>query len=134
MEPGTRALSYAWIHLVKDSHWLKAVAACACLEVSNSIDWVEGGGYSYRKGKRLEAQLGIPFDKQVNSKEHAEVDVEHAHMLIQIAERYGTTDRALDLLLEGAIESWELESVWKGQLAEMMEALPGPPQANGGAV
>ena len=77
-------------------------------------------------GKRLEQDLGIPFDKQVNAKEHTEVDVEHAHMLIQIADRHGTTSEALDLMLEGCIESWELENVWEGQLAEMLEALPGP--------
>jgi hypothetical protein len=124
MEPGTRACTYAWIHLVRDSHWLKAVSACAGLEISNSADWVDGGGMSFRKGKRLEEQLGIPFHRQVSDNEHAEVDVEHAHMLMVIAERYGTSQAALDRMLDGVSESWELETVWKGQLAEMMEALP----------
>jgi hypothetical protein len=127
MSPGTRACTYAWIHLVKDSHWLKAVSACNALEVSNSTEWVEGGGGSYRWGKRLEEQLGIPFHKQVNAKEHAEVDADHSHMVMQIARRHATTPDALGVMLDGCIESWELESVWKGQLAEMMEALPGPP-------
>lgn len=123
---GTRTCTYAWIHLVKDSHWLKAVSACACLEISNSAEWVESGGTSFLMAKRYEEELGIPRDRQVNEKEHAEVDVEHAHMLMQIAERHGTTRQALDLMLEGCIESWEIENVWKGQLAEMMEAIPGP--------
>ena len=35
-------------------------------------------------------------------------------------------ERSARLMLEGAIESWELETVWKGQPAEMLEALPGP--------
>lgn len=124
MRAGTRTCTYAWIHLVRASHWLKAVSACAGLEISNSAEWVDGGGMSLRKGRRLEEQLGIPFHKQVSDNEHAEVDVEHAQMLIRIAEQYGTTREALDLMLEGVVESWELESVWKGQLAEMMEALP----------
>lgn len=126
MREGTRTCTYAWLHLVKDSPWLKAVSACAALEISNSADWVDGGGMSYRMGKRFENQLGIPFDKQIDAKEHAEVDVEHAHMLMEIARRYGTSSDALALMLEGVVETWELESVWKGQLAEMMEALPGP--------
>ena len=77
-------------------------------------------------GKRYEEDLGIPFHKQVNAKEHAEVDVEHAHMLMQIARRYATTPEALDLLMQGLIESWDIETVWKGQVVEMLEALPAP--------
>lgn len=126
MHPGTRTCAYAWIHLAKDSHWLTAVSASAALEISNSSEWVEGGGGSYRMGKRYEEDLGIPFHKQVNAKEHAEVDVEHAHMLMQIAERHATTQEKLDLMLRGLIESWEIETVWKGQVADMLEAIPGP--------
>jgi hypothetical protein len=42
---------------------------------------------------------------------------------MQVAERHGITQQALDLLLEGLSESWEIYAVWKGQLAEMMLAL-----------
>jgi hypothetical protein len=126
MHPGTRTSAYAWIHLCKDSHWLTSVAACCALEISNSSQWVEGGGGSYRMGKRYEEDLGIPFHKQVNAKEHAEVDVEHAHMLMQIARRYAITPEALDLLMQGLIESWDIETVWKGQVVEMLEMLPAP--------
>lgn len=126
MYEGTRTCAYAWIHLARDSHWLTAVSACAALEISNSSEWVDGGGGSYRMGKRYEADLGIPFHKQVNAKEHAEVDVEHAHMLMQIAARHGDTREKLDLMMRGLIESWEIESVWKGQVADLLEAIPGP--------
>lgn len=124
MRPGTRTCTYAWIHLVKDSPWLKALGACAALEISNSAEWVEGGGMSYRRGKRLEEQLGIPFEKQVSHVEHAEVDVEHANILMKVAQRYGTTQPALDLLLEGVVESWEIETVWKGAVADMLADVP----------
>jgi hypothetical protein len=126
MRPGTRTCIYAWIHLVKDSHWLKSVAACAALEISNSSDWVDGGGNSYRTARRLEQELGIPFDKQVSNKEHVEVDVEHGQMLIAIAERFAGRQWELDFMLEGARETWDLERVWKGQLVDMLEELPGP--------
>jgi hypothetical protein len=126
MHDSLMTCAYAWIHLVKDSHWLKSIAACAALEVSNSADWVAGGGMSYRRGMRFEQDLGIPFHKQVNAKEHAEVDVEHAHMLVRIAERHATTPAALALMMQGIVETWAIESVWKGLLADMMEALPGP--------
>ena len=123
---GTKMACYAWVHLVKDSHWLKSVAACAALEVSNSSEWVPEGGMSYRWGKRMEADLGIPFDKQLNAKEHAEVDVEHAHMLMDVARMCCNSQADLDLMMEGLIESWQLDQAWKGILADMVEEVPGP--------
>ncbi len=123
---GTLTCIYAYIHLARDSHWLKSVASCAALEVSNSSDYVDGGGMSYRMGMRLEEDLGIPFDKQVNAKEHHEVDVMHGTLLMEVAANHAQTKEARDLLLEGLKESWALDRTWKGQLADMMEALPGP--------
>jgi hypothetical protein len=81
---------------------------------------------SYRMGKRFEQDLGIPFEKNINAKEHSEVDVEHAHMLLQVVRRHATTKAALDLVMEGLTESWAIERVWKGLLHDMMAELPGP--------
>ena len=117
---GTRAVCYAYLHLVNQGHWLKGVASCVALEVSNSSEWVEDGGMSYRMGKRYEKDLGIPFEKQLNAKEHAEVDVEHAHMLLQIAHAHGGNG-GLDRLMDGLIEAWDIDAIWKGLLADMME-------------
>lgn len=126
MRPETRTCLYAWWHLGKNSPWQKSAAASIALEVSNSSEWVEGGGMSYRMGKRFEEDLNVPFEKNINAKEHAEVDVDHAHMLLQIARRPSTTQADLDLLLEGLTESWAIERVWKGLLHDMMAELPGP--------
>jgi hypothetical protein len=46
MREATRMCVYAYLHLVNSGHWLKSVSACAALEVSNSAEWVEGGGMS----------------------------------------------------------------------------------------
>ena len=81
---------------------------------------------SYRWGKKQERELNFPFHKQLNAAEHAEVDVLHAHMLLKVVEKHATTPDKLDLVMEGLVESWEIDRVWKGQLAEMMETLPGP--------
>jgi pyrroloquinoline quinone (PQQ) biosynthesis protein C len=124
MLEGTRTCLYAWLHLTSTSHWLKGVSACAALEITNSSEWVDGGGLGYRLGKKHERELGIPYDKQINVKEHAEVDVDHAHMLLVIAKRHANTPQLLDLMLEGLSESWQLDLVWQAQIAEMMEALP----------
>jgi pyrroloquinoline quinone (PQQ) biosynthesis protein C len=124
--PETRTCLYAWVHLVKDSPWLKSIAACIALEVDNSAEWVNGGGMSYRMGKRFEQDLGVPFEKNINAKEHSEVDIEHAHMLLQVVRRHGTTKAAMDLVREGLEESWAIERVWKGLLHDMMAEHPGP--------
>ncbi|MFM1813896.1 MAG: hypothetical protein RLZ98_591 [Pseudomonadota bacterium] len=121
---GTRMACYAWLHLVKDSHWLKSVAACAALEVSNSSEWVPEGGMSYRWGKKMEKDLGIPFEKQLNAKEHAEVDVEHAHMLMDVARMCCKSQADLDVMMQGMIESWQLDRAWKGILADMLAECP----------
>lgn len=123
---GTRTCLYANIHLVKDSPWLKSVAACVALEVSNSSDYVDGGGMSYRMGKRFEEDLGIPFEKQINATEHHVMDVVHARLLMDTARPHADTPEKLDLLMAGLTESWALDRVWKGELAEMMAELPDP--------
>ena len=123
---GTRTCNYAWLHLVKDSHWMKSLAACAALEVSNSSDWLDHGGMSYRMGKRMESELGIPFDKQINAKEHAEVDVEHGNMLMDVANIHADAPYKFDMLMEGLKESWQLDQAWKGILADLMEEHPAP--------
>jgi hypothetical protein len=120
----TLTCNYAWLHLVRTNHWLVGLASCAALEVSNSSDWVDGGGMSYRMGKRFESELGIPFHKQLNAAEHAVVDVAHGSLLMQVAERHATSQDKLDFLMQGLVESWAIDRVWKGQLAEMMEAIP----------
>ncbi len=123
---GTRTCTYAWVHLVKDSHWLKSVSACAALEVSNSSEWVDGGGNSYRRRQRYHDDLGIPIEKLISDTEHVEVDVTHGELLIEVAKRHAKTAEDYRLMTEGARETWEIERVWKGQLADMMEDLPGP--------
>ena len=123
MLDGTRTCTYAWLHLVRTGDWCTAIAACAALEISNSSEWVDGGGMSFRRGMSFERQLGIPFEKQVSHREHAEVDVAHANILMSVARRPGTTQRDFDRMLEGVRQSWQIERVWKGWLADMMEAI-----------
>ena len=55
------ACFYAWIHLAKDRPWREAIAASSVLEMRNSDDLVRGGSLSYRVGKNLERDLGIPL-------------------------------------------------------------------------
>jgi pyrroloquinoline quinone (PQQ) biosynthesis protein C len=113
----------AWIRLAQRS-WLEAIAASTILEMRNSGELIDDGSLSRRIGAMLERDLGIPLKKQINTAEHVVMDVEHAHLLMQVARRYANTEGARKAILRGAAESLMIDRVYRGHLADMLEALP----------
>jgi hypothetical protein len=112
----------AWIRLSQRS-WLEAIAASAVLEMRNSGELIQGGSLSRRIGAIFERDLDIPIKKQINNAEHVVMDVEHAHVLMQVARKYATTDSARAAILRGARESLLIDRVYRGHLADMLEVL-----------
>jgi pyrroloquinoline quinone (PQQ) biosynthesis protein C len=112
----------AWIRLAQRP-WLEAIAASAILEMRNSAELIEGGSLSRRIGAIFERDLGIPMTKQINNAEHVLMDVEHAHMLARIARTYAGTEAAQQAMLRGATESLMIDRVYRGHLADLVEAL-----------
>ncbi|HYA28701.1 MAG TPA: iron-containing redox enzyme family protein [Acidobacteriota bacterium] len=112
----------AWIRLSQRS-WLEAIAASAILEMRNSGELVRAGSLSRRIGAIFERDLGIPMKKQINNAEHVVMDVEHAHMLMQVARKYATMETAQRGILRGAKESLLIDRVYRGHLADMLESL-----------
>ena len=113
----------AWIRLAQRP-WLEAIAGSAILEMRNSSELIKGGSLSQRIAAMLERDLGIPMKKQINNAEHVVMDVEHAHLLMQVARKYATTESARSAILRGARESLMIDRVYRGHLADMMAALP----------
>ncbi|MGH7794811.1 MAG: iron-containing redox enzyme family protein [Candidatus Binatia bacterium] len=113
----------AWIRLAQRS-WLEAIAGSAILEMRNSSELIKNGSLSHRVAQMLERDLGIPMKKQINNAEHVVMDVEHAHLLMQVARKYATTESARQAILRGARESLMIDRVYRGHLADMMSALP----------
>jgi hypothetical protein len=111
----------AWIRL-SQRPWLEAIAASAILEMRNSAELVQGGSLSRRIGAIFERDLGIPMKKQINNAEHVVMDVEHAHLLARIARSYATSDGAQQAILSGARESLMIDRVYRGHLADLVEA------------
>jgi Iron-containing redox enzyme len=120
---GGVACFYSWLHLAQRP-WLEAVASSAILEIRNSTELISGGSLSRRIGEKLERELGIPMKKQVNNAEHVVMDVEHAHLLMRIAQRYATTAVDRNAIIRGARESLIIDRVYRAHLADMLEALP----------
>ena len=111
----------AWIRLSQRS-WLEAIAASAVLEMRNSGELIKGGSLSFRIGEIFERDLGIPMKKQINNAEHVVMDVEHAHLLMQVARKYATTESARQAILHGAKESLMIDRVYRGHLADMLKS------------
>jgi len=114
----------AWRYIALHSPWAKAVAAAGCLEVSNSDEIVKGGGMAHRMAHKFRDEAGISFKEQPSNVEHMAADVRHANLLFEVIERFATSEADRKLILEGARESWILDRVWKGQLAEAIAAVP----------
>ena len=121
MEGGEVCFS-AWIRLSQKS-WLEAIAASAILEMRNSAELIRGGSLSHRIGMIFERDLGIPMKKQINNAEHVVMDVEHAHLLMQVARTYATTASSQAAILRGARESLIIDRVYRGHLADLMGSL-----------
>jgi len=119
---GGIACFYAWIQLAQRP-WLEAIASSAILEMRNSSELIKGGSLSRRIGEKFERELGIPMKKQVNTAEHVVMDVEHAHLLMGVARRFASNPAAQKEILRGAEESLLIDRVYRGHLADMLEAL-----------
>ncbi|HEV8726146.1 MAG TPA: iron-containing redox enzyme family protein [Candidatus Binatia bacterium] len=113
----------AWIRLAQRS-WLEAIAGSAILEMRNSGELIKGGSLSRRIAELFERDLGIPMKQQINNAEHVVMDVEHAHLLMQVACNYANTESARRAILRGAEESLMIDRVYRGHLADMLAALP----------
>jgi pyrroloquinoline quinone (PQQ) biosynthesis protein C len=113
----------AWICLTQRP-WLEAIAASAILEMRNSGELIHGGSLSRRIGEIFTRDLGIPLKQQINNAEHVVMDVEHAQMLMQVARKHATTEAAQNAILRGARASLLIDRVYRGHLADMVEALP----------
>jgi pyrroloquinoline quinone (PQQ) biosynthesis protein C len=113
----------AWIRLAQRT-WLEAIAASAILEMRNSAELIKGGSLSARVGALFERDLGIPLKKQINNAEHVVMDVEHAHLLMRVARQYAATDSQREAILRGARESLLIDRIYRGHLADLVEALP----------
>jgi len=122
--PGAVAAFYAWIHLTKDRPWLEAFAAQSMLERRNDDAVIAGGGKSYRWAVKMERELGIALERNLNATVHMEADVEHASMLEQVAERYATDEAGRAAILRGAHETYRIDRAFIGAIADAMERLP----------
>ena len=121
--PGAVAAFQAWILLAKDRPWLEAFAASSMLERRNDSAVIDGGGMSYRRGMKLQNELGIKLERNTNATVHMQADVDHAAMLEEVASAYATGSDAREALLRGARATYVIDRAFIGAIADAMEKL-----------
>ena len=121
---GCVTCGYAWLHYARTAHWLSGLAASAALELSNSDEVVKSGSMSRQMALKFRDEAGIPMKKQIANVEHMAADVEHAHLLMEVAAKHAHTEHDRELILEGARRSWQIDRIWKGHLADLLNAIP----------
>ncbi len=120
---GTLICTSAWAYIAEHANWLEALASSCMLEIANSDGIVRGGGIANRFGKKMARDLKIPLTRQPSNKEHMEVDIVHANLLFEAAERHVTGKEAYDLAISGAQKGLSIYKTWLGLLAIEMNRL-----------
>ena len=119
----TQICTLAWSHIASTAHWLEAVSASSTLEIANSDAIVKGGGVANRFAKKMSKELKIPLKAQHSNKEHMEVDVVHANLLMEVAANYVKTKEDEDMVLSGAAKTLAINKTWLGLMANEMEKM-----------
>ena len=118
---GVQVATYAWLHIARDKPWLEALASSCILEIANSDAIVKGGGNARRIGEKIRDELGISFEKQHSNAEHMVAEIEHAHLLLRVADKHARNADAQADILRGAHASLAIDRVYKDALADAME-------------
>jgi hypothetical protein len=118
--PMVRACFYAWHHVAMRSHWLAAYTASHMLERRNNGKIVNGGGMSYRIGKKFENELGINLKRMISLDVHVVADMDHSENISVIFERYVKTPQDCELVLQGARDSMAIDRAYRGSLGFYM--------------
>ena len=119
----TMICALAWSQIAQTTSWLEAVAASGVLEIANSDEIVDGGGVANRVAGKMSDELGIPLGRQASNKEHMEVDVIHANLLMNVARDHVTSEADAEVVLSGAAKSLAINRTWLGLMANDMAAL-----------
>ena len=113
----------AWSYIAEHSPWLEALSSSCMLEIANSDGIVRGGGIANRFGKKMARELNIPLNRQPSNKEHMEVDIVHANLLFEAAEKHVRDKEAYDLAMSGARKGLSIYKTWLGLMAIEMEKM-----------
>ena len=120
---GTLICTSAWSFIAEQLPWLEALSSSCMLEIANSDGIIKGGGIAGRFGRKMARELKIPLNKQPSNKEHMEVDIVHANLLFEAAEKHVTSREEYNLALSGAEQGLSIYKTWLGLMAIEMDRM-----------
>lgn len=123
--PGCTAAFHAWLHLSKDSAWLKAFSASAVLERANNNRIVKGGGSALRDYQRYTAEVRQLIGVVAGHDVHNVADEDHSDMMEVVLDRYAVSEETRRQALEGARQSLCFDRAYRGALAVHLEQIAG---------
>jgi hypothetical protein len=121
--PGCRAAFEAWLHLSKNSAWLKAFSASAVLERANNNRIVKGGGSALRDYQRYTPQVCQLIGKVAGHDVHNVADEDHSDMMEVVLDRYALSEETRRQALDGARESLCFDRAYRGALATYLKKI-----------
>ena len=123
--PTTRATLYAWAWMTREKSWIEGLAALTVTEWTNDDRLLKdlGGGHSTRMARRWMEDLGLTMNEMPNFKVHSQADEEHSDMFLGDLERFAAGEKE-GLAKQAVQESLDLFAIYRGGVAEAMEAIP----------
>ena len=120
-----QAAFMAWHLIGMKGPWLTAFAASQMLERRNNAEIVEGGGMSYRIGRKFEEELGINLKRMVSLDVHSTADTDHSDMMDGVYDKHVKTQEDYDAVLRGAAQCMAIDRAYRGGLACVMRHIQG---------
>ena len=121
--PGCKAAFEAWLHLSKNSAWLRAFSASAVLERANNNRIVKGGGSAVRDYQRYTPEVRQLIGNVAGHDVHNVADEDHSDMMEVVLDRYALSDEARRQALAGARESLCFDRAYRGALATYLKQI-----------
>ena len=121
--PGCKAAFEAWLHLSKNSVWLKAFSASAVLERANNNRIVKGGGSALRDSQRYTPEVHQLIGNVAGHDVHNVADEDHSDMMEVVLDRYAVSEEARRQALDGARESLCFDRAYRGALATYLKQI-----------
>jgi len=118
--PMIQAAFMAWHLIGIRGPWLSSFASSQMLERRNNAEIVDGGGMSYRIGKKFEKELGISLKKMVSLDVHSTADTEHSDMMDGVYDKHVRTQEDYETVLRGATQCMAIDRAYRGGLAYVM--------------
>lgn len=115
--PGCKAALRAWLHLARDSSWLKAFSGTAVLEM------VKEGGTGAREHERYTDEVRRLFQGPGEASSGAPVAEERSDIMEVVLKRYAMSEGAQREVLEGVKDSLDFDRAFIGALVAVLEEI-----------